>query len=90
MFYFFFLKDLTLYDIPSFEPELGRTLLEFQALVDRKKFLESVHGESSTLKNDLCFRNIAMEDLCLDFTVPGYPDYVLSSGPGHKMVQPLL
>lgn len=79
-------QDLTLYDIPSFDPELGRTLLEFQALVDRKRFLESVHGESSTLRNDLCFRNIAMEDLCLDFTVPGYTNYVLSSGPDHKMV----
>ncbi|KAI3442972.1 HECT domain-containing protein [Psidium guajava] len=79
-------QDLTLYDIPSFDPELGRTLLEFQALVDRKKFLESVHKESSTLKNDFCFRNVAMEDLCLDFTVPGYPNYVLSSGPDQKMV----
>ncbi|XP_030521970.1 E3 ubiquitin-protein ligase UPL4 [Rhodamnia argentea] len=79
-------QGLTLYDIPSFDPELGRTLLEFQALVDRKKFLESVHRESSTLKNDFCFRNITVEDLCLDFTVPGYPNYVLSSGPDHKMV----
>ncbi|KAK6244766.1 hypothetical protein QUC31_011175 [Theobroma cacao] len=79
-------QDLCLYDIQSFNPELGRTLLEFQAIVDRKMHLESICVENSTLKLDLCFRNTRIEDLCLDFTLPGYPDYVLSSECNHKMV----
>ncbi|XVF07968.1 hypothetical protein REPUB_Repub06bG0184900 [Reevesia pubescens] len=79
-------QDLSLYDIQSFDPELGRTLLEFQAIVNRKMFLESICVENSTLKLDLCFRNTRIEDLCLDFTLPGYPDYVLSSEWNHKMV----
>ncbi|XVE76239.1 hypothetical protein DITRI_Ditri12bG0156800 [Diplodiscus trichospermus] len=79
-------QDLSLYDIQSFDPELGRTLVDFQAIVNRKKHLESVCVENSTLKLDLCFRNTRIEDLCLDFTLPGYPDYVLSSESNHKMV----
>ncbi|GLT72296.1 hypothetical protein SLA2020_442450 [Shorea laevis] len=79
-------QELTLYDIQSLDPELGRTLLEFQALVNRKKFLESVNEENSPPEFDLCFRDARIEDLCLDFTLPGYPDYVLASGPDHKMV----
>ncbi|XWS66938.1 hypothetical protein CRYUN_Cryun05aG0243300 [Craigia yunnanensis] len=79
-------QDLSLYDIQSFDPELGRTLLEFQAIVNRKMHLESICVENSTLKLDLCFRNTRIEDLYLDFTLPGYPDYVLSSECNHKMV----
>ncbi|KAA8516515.1 hypothetical protein F0562_016979 [Nyssa sinensis] len=77
-------QELTVYDIHSFDPGLGRALIEFQALVERKRHLESVCGEISTFKFDSCFWNI--EDLCLDFTLPGYPDYVLTSGPDSKMV----
>ncbi|TQE09362.1 hypothetical protein C1H46_004999 [Malus baccata] len=79
-------KELGVYDILSFDPELGKTLLEFKALVDRKRFSESIHGESTTLKFDSCFRKTQIEDLCLDFTLPGYPDFILSSRPDHKMV----
>ncbi|KAF5737581.1 hypothetical protein HS088_TW13G00466 [Tripterygium wilfordii] len=78
-------QDLSLYDIRSFDPELGRTLLEFQALVNRKKHLASC-GNQSALKVESCYRNTRIEDLYLDFTLPGYPFYVLTSGPDHKMV----
>ncbi|XP_038695797.1 E3 ubiquitin-protein ligase UPL4-like isoform X1 [Tripterygium wilfordii] len=78
-------QDLSLYDIQSFDPELGRTLLEFQALVNRKKHLNSC-GNRSALKVESCYRNTRIEDLYLDFTLPGYPFYVLTSGPDHKMV----
>ncbi|KAB1223893.1 E3 ubiquitin-protein ligase UPL4 [Morella rubra] len=83
-------QELTVYDIQSFDPELGRTLLEFQALVSRKKFLESVSGENSPCEFDLCFRDTSIEDLCLDFSLPGYPNYILASGPDHKMVMQTL
>ncbi|XP_061351347.1 E3 ubiquitin-protein ligase UPL4 isoform X2 [Gastrolobium bilobum] len=86
-FYKLFLgKELSLYDIQSIDPGLGRVLLEFQALVNRKRFLESVCGGNSELEYGLRFRDTRIEDLCLDFTLPGYPDIVLASKPDHTMV----
>ncbi|KAH6805943.1 ubiquitin-protein ligase 4 [Perilla frutescens var. frutescens] len=78
-------KELDLYDIQSFDPALGKALLEFQALVERKKHLT---GLSEERLNDLnvCLRNTKIEDLCLDFTLPGYPDYALYSESESKMV----
>ncbi|KAL2933844.1 E3 ubiquitin-protein ligase UPL4 [Bienertia sinuspersici] len=77
-------KELSLCDIQSFDPELGRTLLEFKALDWRQKCLacseNNMHGYSSM------FRSTKFEDLCLDFTLPGYPDYALSSGMDDVMV----
>ncbi|XP_065854953.1 E3 ubiquitin-protein ligase UPL4 [Euphorbia lathyris] len=77
-------QELNLYDIQSFDPELGRTLLEFQAIVNREKRRGSVFGESLCSKDDAIFRDARIEDLCLDFTLPGSPDYCLH--PDHKMV----
>lgn len=79
-FYKLFLgKELTVYDIQSIDPELGGVLLEFQALVERKRYLESLPEGKSSLDLELNFRNTKIDDLCLDYTVPGYPDYVLNS-----------
>lgn len=75
-----------MYDIQSFDPELGMVLLGFQALIDRKKYLETVCGEKSSFDIDMCFQNTKIEDLYLDFTLPGYPEYLLTSGSDHKMV----
>ncbi|KAF7818581.1 E3 ubiquitin-protein ligase UPL4 [Senna tora] len=72
-------KELSLYDIQAFDPGLGRVLQEFQALVNRKKLLESVCGDNYKLEFDSCFRDTKIEDLCLDFTLPGYPDIILTS-----------
>ncbi|KAL5716115.1 HECT-type E3 ubiquitin transferase [Ranunculus cassubicifolius] len=62
-------QKLNLYDFDSFDPGIGRILVEFQALVDRKKALVS---------SDFSFRDMSIEDLSLDFTLPGYPDYTLT------------
>lgn len=62
-------------------------LHEFQALVNRKKNLESVYEGNSDLEQRLSFRDSRIEDLCLDFTLPGYPDIVLASGSDHTMVK---
>ncbi|PWA53720.1 ubiquitin-protein ligase 4 [Artemisia annua] len=78
-------QELTVYDIQSFDPVLGKTLIEFQALVERRKYLQSV-GENSAVNLDLCFRDTKIEDLHLDFTLPGYPDFILGSGPNKEMV----
>ncbi|KAL2459997.1 E3 ubiquitin-protein ligase UPL3 [Abeliophyllum distichum] len=70
-------QDLDLHDIISFDAELGTTLQELQALACRKQYLESMGIYNS---DELRFRGASVEDLCLDFTLPGYPEYVLRSG----------
>lgn len=74
------LQELDLYDILSFDAELGKTLQELQALVSRKQYIESMGGLGQDKISDLHFRGTPVEDLCLDFTLPGYPEYVLKAG----------
>ncbi|XP_068492521.1 E3 ubiquitin-protein ligase UPL4-like [Phaseolus vulgaris] len=76
-------KELFIYDIQSFDPELYMVLQEFQALVMRKKYIESISGGNSDI---VSFRDERIEDLFLDFTLPGYPDIVLASGTDHSVV----
>ncbi|KAK7355710.1 hypothetical protein VNO80_14970 [Phaseolus coccineus] len=76
-------KELSLYDIQSFDPELYMVLQEFQALVMRKKYIESISGGNSDI---VSFRDERIEDLFLDFTLPGYPDILLAPGTDHSMV----
>ncbi|CAN6470950.1 unnamed protein product [Victoria cruziana] len=78
-------QDLDLYDIKSFDPELGKALEELQAIVGRKKFLDTL-GSSHEGIADLRLGGSRIEDLCLDFTLPGYPDYVLKGGEEHELV----
>jgi len=52
--------------------------------------MESVNEGNSELQYGLTFRDMRIEDLCLDFTLPGYPDIVLASGTNHSMVGHLL
>lgn len=73
-------QELDLHDILSFDPEVGKTLRELQALVCRKQYLESIGGDHPDVIAELCFRGTPVQDLCLDFTLPGYPDYVLRPG----------
>uniref|UniRef100_A0A7N0T0D4 HECT-type E3 ubiquitin transferase n=1 Tax=Kalanchoe fedtschenkoi TaxID=63787 RepID=A0A7N0T0D4_KALFE len=73
-------QELDLHDIISFDADLGKILQELQVLVSRKYYLESHGGNNDEAITDLRFRGSLVEDLCLDFTVPGYPDYVLKPG----------
>ena len=66
-----------MHDIISFDMELGNTLQELQGLVFRKQYLNSIGGYNP---EELRFRGALIEDLCLDFSLPGYPDYVLKPG----------
>ncbi|KAJ8532872.1 hypothetical protein K7X08_015761 [Anisodus acutangulus] len=79
-------KELSVYDIQSFDRELGGALLEFQALVERKRHLELRREGKSSLDLELNFRNTKISDLCLDYALPGYPDYVLDSASDAKTV----
>lgn len=53
--------------------------------MERKNYLTSISEERSHDLN-VCLRSTKIEDLCLDFTLPGYPDYVLDSESESKMV----
>lgn len=69
-----------MHDILSFDADFGKILQELQVLVSRKQYLESMGGDNQDAIADLCFRGAPIEDLCLDFSLPGYPDYILKSG----------
>ncbi|CAH2075832.1 unnamed protein product [Thlaspi arvense] len=73
-------QELDLHDIILFDTELGKTLQEFRVLVGRKHYLEAVGGDNCSAGSDLCLRGSRIEDLCLDFTLPGYPEYILRPG----------
>ncbi|KAL1190209.1 E3 ubiquitin-protein ligase UPL3 [Cardamine amara subsp. amara] len=73
-------QELDLHDIILFDTELGKTLQELHVLVARKHYLEAVGGEYSSAVSGLCLRGSRIEDLCLDFTLPGYPEYILRPG----------
>ncbi|KAF7841213.1 E3 ubiquitin-protein ligase UPL3 [Senna tora] len=70
-------QELDLHDILSIDAELGKTLHELNALVCRKHYLESTCGSYTDAISNLHFRGAPIEDICLDFTLPGYPDYIL-------------
>ncbi|KAK1305345.1 E3 ubiquitin-protein ligase UPL3 [Acorus calamus] len=79
-------EELDIHDIVLFDAEFGKILQELQLLVCRKKHLESLPGNNQKAISDLRFRGALIEDLCLDFTVPGYPDYILKQGEESSLV----
>ncbi|XP_020250257.1 E3 ubiquitin-protein ligase UPL3, partial [Asparagus officinalis] len=79
-------QELDLYDILSFDAEFGKILQEMQILVCRKKFLEAADSSNHKEIADLRFRGAPIEDLCLDFTLPGYPEYILKEGEESTLV----
>ncbi|GKA77721.1 hypothetical protein Tco_0784258 [Tanacetum coccineum] len=78
-----------MYDIKSFDPVLGKTLIEFQALVKRRKYMQSIRANSA-VNLDMCFRDTKTEDLHLDFTLPVYPDIILGFGADKEMVASII
>ncbi|XP_027356506.1 E3 ubiquitin-protein ligase UPL3 [Abrus precatorius] len=73
-------QELDLHDILFIDAELGKTLQELNALVCRKHYIESIGGRYADTIANLHFRGAPVEDLCLDFTLPGYPDCILNPG----------
>ncbi|KAK7264195.1 hypothetical protein RJT34_31800 [Clitoria ternatea] len=73
-------QELDLHDIFFIDTELGKTLQELNALVCRKRYIESIGGSYTNTLASLHFRGAPIEDLCLDFTLPGYPEYILKPG----------
>lgn len=58
-------QELSIHDIESFEPDLGKRLLEFKELVSRKNLTDS----------DLRYNGVSIKDLHLSFVVPGYEEF---------------
>lgn len=48
-------------------------------------FSANIIGDPTNIY-DLCFRDSSVEDLGLDFTLPGYNDYILACGPDYVTV----
>ncbi|ANM70342.1 ubiquitin-protein ligase 4 [Arabidopsis thaliana] len=79
-------QELSSFDIHFVDPELCKTLVELQALVRRKKLFAEAHGDSGAAKCDLSFHGTKIEDLCLEFALPGYTDYDLAPYSANDMV----
>ncbi|KAJ4911554.1 E3 ubiquitin-protein ligase UPL4 [Raphanus sativus] len=71
-------QELSSFDIHFVDPELCKTLVELQALARRKKVISESQSDVRAAKCDLSFRGTKIEDLCLDFSLPGYRGYVLA------------
>ncbi|KAJ3669147.1 hypothetical protein LUZ60_011097 [Juncus effusus] len=81
-------QELNVYDILSFDPDLGRALLEFEALVKRREYLMKLNNtkENQELISNLYYKNVRIEDSGIDFSVPGYDDYFLPNEQNPKLV----
>ncbi|CAH8371193.1 unnamed protein product [Eruca vesicaria subsp. sativa] len=79
-------QELSSFDIHFVDPELSKTLVELQALARRRKVISESQCDVRAAKCDLSFRGTKIEDLCLEFTLPGYTDYVLAPQFANDMV----
>jgi E3 ubiquitin-protein ligase TRIP12 len=77
---------LNIYDIRSFDPELAMILLDFQALAHRRMYTASNLRKDCQNISDLSYRGCKVGDLAIDFVLPGYPEYILSSGSSSNSV----
>lgn len=80
------MQNLTLYDIQSFDPELGKALQNFKATARKNLDLTNMSIESSKSESVASLLTTEIEDLTLDFTLPGYPDYLLDPEKYNDMV----
>jgi len=72
-------KRLALHDISRFDPQLGSTLERLtQALAASRAAASTVvKGAGSP---EILLDGVPLSDLCLTFTLPGYPEYELKPG----------
>lgn len=67
------MQDLNLHDIISFDPELGKNLLKYQALVDVKLYPGLRCGNNEVAEIQFSENENANEDPGRDFTLPDFP-----------------
>jgi E3 ubiquitin-protein ligase TRIP12 len=72
---------LTITSVKVIDPALGSSLGTLQQFVDMKREIEGTPGITSEEKakriSKLDVKGVTLEDMCLDFTVPGYDDLEL-------------
>lgn len=74
-------KHVDLLDVSSFDPQLGHTLERMRAALAAHTSHTS-HTPSGAANGELKIDGVPVSDLCLTFTLPGYPDYELVPGGG--------
>lgn len=86
-FYVWFLHgedELSLTDVHDVDPDLGKTLQMMQDLCDKKVAIESNaeidEAERAIQIAALQFEGVAIDDLGLNFTLPGHPTFELCRG----------
>lgn len=71
-------QELDLHDLVSLDPALGQQVEQLDLLIRRHKHRQQAGG--ATGGADLLLGGASVEELCLDFTLPGYPEYELKEG----------
>lgn len=71
-------RQVDMYDIRTFDPALGSSLEKLYAA------LRSYQAQGS--KGELLIDGCRIEDLCMTFVLPGYPQYVLEPSGEHVVV----
>jgi hypothetical protein len=71
-------QELDLHDLLSLDPALGQQVEQLDLLIRRQKHRQQAGG--ATGGADLLLGGASVEELCLDFTLPGYPEYELKEG----------
>lgn len=82
-------KNLSLLDLETIDPHLGRYMIELNQVVkQRKQILEDHQDEDIREKHlkKIEFKGIRIEDLHLNFTLPGYDHIELVFGGKDKLV----
>lgn len=81
---------LTVTSVKVVDPVLGHSLATLQEFVELKKGIEANPNLSSEQKassiNSLDVNGVTLEDMCLDFTVPGYDDLELKANFSHVAI----
>ncbi len=70
-------KRLDLLDISRFDPQLGATL---------ERMRSALAAHTASVRGPLLLDGVPIEDLCLTFTLPGYPDFELLPGGAELLV----
>ena len=77
-------KRLDLLDVSRFDPQLGSTLERMQGALSAHAAATAAAGGSG---GELLLDGVPISDLCLTFTLPGYPDHELRPGGADIMVE---
>lgn len=76
--------------VKTVDPGLARSLMTIKKFEIAKKDIDEDPNRTAAQKvddlNNVVIDNVTLDDLCLDFTLPGYPEIELEEGGAHKRV----